>query len=157
MGRTPREDEELVSVVRWSGGGRGSVVSLLLSRLWLNLVLVWPKKSAGGNFRDNISLEPSPPASALREESRRERREIENREQTGGQGTLARVYGCVPAHNVHWTAHVPNDPPQTEGHAWRHLRVSWNCSTTGSRTQLKGAAPALLRQSQQHKQTKKKR
>lgn len=85
-----------------SGGGCRSVVSLLLSRLWLNLVLVWPKKSAGGNFRD-ISLELFTPSQCFE-------RGIENREQTGGQGTLGRIYGCVPAHNVRRTAHVPNDP-----------------------------------------------
>lgn len=48
------------------------------------------------------------------------------------------------------------DPRQTAGDAWCHLRVSWNCNTTGSRTELKRAAAALLRQSQQQQQQQQK-
>lgn len=93
------------------------------------------------------------PASALTER-REETGRVENREETGGQGTLARIYGCVPALNVQRTANVT--PPLRQRAMLGVIGgLAGSGNTTASRTELKRAAAALLRQSQQQQQQQK--
>lgn len=107
--------------VGWGRGGYRSVVSPLLSRLWLNLVPVWPKKSAGGNFRDCgwISLELFTPSQCLRRGRESERGDQRNRTEWADTEktqacwlfvltvhTLSYIWMCSPTLRVVWSVYL---------------------------------------------------